>query len=53
MTLLLLHLIIALSVFITICIFLDAYNVHKPSNKKIAPLKNQTFRWTKMHINIE
>jgi len=38
---------IALSVFITICIFLDAYNVHKSSNKKFAPVKNQTFRWTK------
>jgi len=34
-------LIIALSVFITICIFLDAYNVHKPSNKKLHPWKNK------------
>ena len=38
---------IALSVFITICIFFDDYNVHKPSNKNFAPVKNQTFRWTK------
>jgi len=30
--------------FITICIFLDTYNVHKHSNKQIAPVKNQTFR---------
>jgi len=37
-------LIIALPVFITICIFLDAYNVHKPSNKNSAPVKKQTFR---------
>jgi len=47
-------LIIALSVFITIGIFLDAYNIHKPSNKKFAPMKNQSFRWAKnMHINVE
>jgi len=39
-------LIIALSVFVTICIFLDAYNVHKPSNKNFAPVRNQTFRLT-------
>jgi len=39
--------IIALSVFITICIFLDAYNVHKPSNKNFVHAKNWTFRWTK------
>jgi len=43
MTLLLLHL-NGLSVFITICIFFDAYNVHTPSNKKFAPVKKQTFR---------
>jgi len=44
----------ALSVFINICIFLDAYNVHKPSNKKFAPVKSQTIPWTKkMRINIE
>jgi len=45
---------IVLSVFITICIFLDAYNVHKPSKKIFAPVKNRTFRWTKkMHSNFE
>jgi len=33
-------LIIALSVFITICLFLDACNVHKPSNTNFAPVKN-------------
>jgi len=43
MTLLLLEL-IALPVFITICIFLDAYNVHKPSNKYFVPVKNKPFR---------
>jgi len=36
-----------LSVFVTIRIFLDAYNLHKPSNKNFAPVKNQTFRLTK------
>jgi len=36
--------IIALFVFIPISIFLDAYNVHKPSNKNFAPVENQTFR---------
>jgi len=46
MALLLLHPNNSISVFITICIFLDAYNVHKPSNKKFAPVKKQTFRWT-------
>ena len=30
----------ALSIFITICILSDAYNVHKPSNKNFAPVKN-------------
>jgi len=40
MTMLLLHL-LALSVFITIFIFLDAYNVHKPSNKNFAPVKTK------------
>jgi len=34
---------IVLSVFITICIFLDVYNVHKPSKKKFAPVKNKLF----------
>jgi len=44
---------IVLSVFITICIFLDVYNVYKPSKKNFAPVKNQTFRWTKkMHSNV-
>jgi len=43
MSLLLPHL-IALSVFIAICICLDAYNVHKPATKNFAPVKNQTFR---------
>jgi len=28
----------------TICIFLDAYNVRKHSNKNFAPVKKQTFR---------
>ena len=48
-------LIIALSVFITICIFLDAYNIHKSSNNNFAPVKKQGFRWTKsdLHSNIE
>jgi len=45
--------IIALSVFITICIFLDAYDVHKPSNKNFAPVENQTSLNKKMHINVE
>jgi len=35
---------IVLSVFITICIFLDVYNVDKPSNKNFAPVKKQSFR---------
>jgi len=35
---------IVLSVLITICIFLDVYNVHKPSKKNFAPVKKQTFR---------
>jgi len=30
---------IVLSVFITICIFLDVYNVYKPSKKNFAPGK--------------
>ena len=38
--------------FITIYIFLDAYNVHKPSNKHFAPVKNYLLN-KKMHINIE
>ena len=48
-------LIIALSVFITVCIFLDAYNFHKSSNKNSAPVKNQGFRWTKsdVHSNVK
>jgi len=33
-----------LSVFITICMFLDVYNVYKPSKKNFAPVENQTFR---------
>jgi len=33
-----------MSVFVTTGIFLDAYNVHKPSNKNFAPVKDQTFR---------
>jgi len=33
-----------LSVFITICIFLDVYNVYKPSKKKFSPVENRTFR---------
>jgi len=46
---------IVLSVFITICIFLDVYNVYKPSKKIFAPVKKQTFPWTKkrMHSNVE
>jgi len=40
-----------MSVFITICIFLDAYNVHKPSYKNFAPVKNEAFRWTKNCIS--
>ena len=43
----------ALSVFINICIFLDAYNVHKPSNKKFAPVKKHFLLNKKMHINVE
>jgi len=35
-----------LSVFITICSFLDVCNVYKPSKINFAPVKNQTFRWT-------
>jgi len=35
---------IVLSVFITICIFLDVYNVYRSSKKTFAPMKNQTFR---------
>jgi len=38
---------LVLSVFIAICIFLDVYNVYKPSNKNFTPVKNQTFRLTK------
>jgi len=37
-------LIIALHVFITIRIFLDAYNIHKPSKKHFASVTKQTFR---------
>jgi len=33
---------IVLSVFITICIFLDVYNVYKPMKKNFAPVKIQT-----------
>jgi len=35
---------IVLSVFITICIFFDVYNVYKLSKSNFAPVKNQTFR---------
>jgi len=35
---------IVLSVFITICVFLDVHNVYKPSKINFAPVKNQTFR---------
>ena len=45
--------IIALSVFITICIFLDCYNVHKPSNKILHPWKTNFSPNKKMHINVE
>jgi len=43
MTMLLLTVILALSVLVTVCIFLDAYNVHKASNEHCAPVKKQTF----------
>jgi len=33
--------------FLTICIVLDAYNVHKPSNENFAPVESQSLRWTK------
>jgi len=46
--------IIALSVFITICIFLDAYQRSQAQQQKFAPVKKLTFRWTtKMHISVE
>jgi len=56
MTMLLLTLIIALSVSVTICIFWNAYDVHKASNEHFAPVKKQTFaeqknaqqRWIKI-----
>jgi len=35
---------IVLSVFITICMFLDVYNVYKTRKKNFAPVKYQTFR---------
>jgi len=44
MAMLLFHLITALSVSIAICIFLDAYSIHKPRNKIFAPVKKETFR---------
>jgi len=34
---------IVLSIFITICIFLDVYNVYKPRKKNIAPVKTKLF----------
>jgi len=43
MTMLLLTLIIALFVLVTICIFLDVYNVHKASNEHCAPVKKKSF----------
>jgi len=53
MTMLLLHL-KALSVFITICIFLHAYNVHKPSNKNYCTREKLNFSLNKkMHSNVE
>jgi len=45
---------VVLSVFITICIFLDVYNVYKNSKMNFAPVKKQTFRRIKkMHSNVE
>jgi len=50
MTMLLLHLNYSIVCFhyhliiITIFIFLDVYNVYKPSNKNFAPVKRRTFR---------
>jgi len=45
---------IVLSVFITICIFLDVYNVYKTSKKIFAPVKNKLFaEQKKMHSNVE
>jgi len=35
---------IVLCVFITVFNFLYVYNVHRPSKKKFAPVKKQTFR---------
>jgi len=47
MTMLLLHFDNSVVCFhLPICIFLDAYNVHKSSNKNFAPVKNHGFRWT-------
>jgi len=46
-------LIIALSVFITICILLDAYNVHKPATKILHLWKTNFSLNKKMHSNVE
>jgi len=53
MTMLLLTVILALSVLVTVCIFLDAYNVHKASNEHCAPVKNKLSLNKKMHSNVE
>ena len=44
---------IALIVFITICIFLDVYNVFQPRKKILHLRKNKLFAEQKMHSNIE
>jgi len=44
----------ALSVFINICIFLDVYNVHKPSNKNYCTREKLNLSLNKkMHSNVE
>jgi len=42
-----------LTVFITICIFLDVYNVYKPSKKVLHLWKTKLFAKQKMHSNVE